>query len=130
MSDRQAIATLEAALENTAPLTEDEVGRSLRILSRRAWEATGEHNRICVALGEAHAIAEKQYWDALIVSHEEHADRRVGHHEAVAKQASLDSAALVQSLTLMERSLRKEMEILEKLVSALQTQAKGLREAA
>jgi hypothetical protein len=119
---------LEAVLASTEPLTEDECNRSLRIIARRAWEASQEHRKMTRTLTEAFADSEKAYWSALAESQANHPDRRVGHHEAVAKQAALDKAAHAKGCELLERSLRKEMEVLGSLVSALQSQLKNHRE--
>jgi hypothetical protein len=122
-----ALSALEVALANTEPMTEDEIARSMRLISRRAWESSQEHRTVCTALGKAPAAEQKAYWDALLASQTEHPDRKVGHHEAIARHASLELAATVKGMTLMERSLRKEGETLEKLISALQSQLKSLR---
>jgi hypothetical protein len=127
-ADAAVFSALEAALDETAPLTEDEVNKAQRLISRRAWEASREHNLLCQRLGEAQAEAEEVYWTTLDESHAFHPDRRVPHHEAIAKRAALEKAAKANAMELMERSLRKEMEVLEKLISALQTQAKRYRE--
>lgn len=121
------ISSLDAALAGTEPLTEDEVARALRIISKRAWDATREHNQLVRRLGDVEAKANHAHDTALAESYVMHPDRRVAHHDAIARLAAEEHRSEADALALMERSLRKEMEVLEKLIGALQTQASSLR---
>jgi len=122
-------AQLEDALRSVEPMTEDDVARTQRLISRRAWEVTREHRQICERLGDANAEAELKYDSALTESYALHHGERgwtVARHEAAARLAASDEKATVFALTLMERSLRREGEILERLASVLQTETKRL----
>lgn len=129
MTDSTIVA-LDEALAGTEPLTEDEVARSLRIVQRRAWDVAREYSTMPRILADAEAEAARAYLEAHARSVIEHPDRRVGEHENAAKLAALDAENEAVYLRLRERALRKEMELLDKLLSTLQTQSASFRVAA
>lgn len=129
MSD-PTIQALDEALAGTDPLTEDEVARSLRIVQRRSWDVAREYSTMPRILADAEAEAARTFLTAHAESVLNHPERRVGEHENAAKLAALDAENEAVYLRLRERALRKEMELLDKLLSTLQTQSASFRMAA
>lgn len=123
-----SVKALDAALADTEPLTEEQVDRSLRLVQRRAWEASQEYRELTRRLAEAENAAAKAYLTAHSESYALHPDRKVAQHETIAKLAAHEAEAEAVLARLLERSLRKEMELLGSLTSALQTQKKSFRE--
>lgn len=122
-----SVKALDAALEGTEPLSEEDVARSMRLVSQRAWAARREHHEMAERLAKAESAASRKYLEAHAESFALHPKRRVPEHETIARLAAADEEAEALLARLLHRSLTKELDVLEKLLSVLQTQAKSFR---
>lgn len=122
-----AVKALDAVLAGTEPLTEEQVDKAQYVIMKRAWNASREHRDVAEKLAKAEADAAKAYLDAHAESLAMHEERRVAHHDTVARLAAADAEGEALMYRMVERSLRKEMELLESLTSSLQTQKKSFR---
>jgi len=107
---------LEETFASTTAMTEDELARASRIITKRLWDVQRELGQIVKKLGEAHADAERVYDESLIETYAEHEGEKgwtVPRHEAHARRAARDERALEFAYTQMARALHREAESLE-----------------
>lgn len=108
--------TVVGAVSDLEPTTVLEIEQTVREMTSRLRELTGEHRAQCVRLAKARAAYERAFLSAHLRSLVDHPKRKVDEHKTHARSECIDEYEQLCIAEELEKAIRHEMHSIRQIL--------------